>query len=151
MMALNLRAEAVLPCSLERAAAELDRLDGYPTWLGIVLAVESCEPDATDTGPAWWVDLGGRLGPVSRTKRVRMVRTAHTEREIRFERGEIDGRTHNRWVLEARLTPEAEERTQVEMRVHYSGDRRVPVLDRVLRQEVSRAGRRLVDRVAEVG
>ena len=150
-MAIDLRAEAVLPCSLERAAAELERLDCYPTWLGIVLAVEPCEPGATDAGPAWWVELGGRLGPVRRTKRVRMVRTAHTDRTIRFERAEIDGRTHNRWVLDATLTPETEARTHVEMTVRYSGDRRVPVLDRVLRQEVSRAGRRLVDRVAELG
>jgi hypothetical protein len=151
MMALNLRAEAVLPCSLQRAAVELESLDGYPTWLGIVLAVQPSEPAPTDPGPAWWVDLGGRLGPVRKTKRVRMVRTLRTEREVRFERGEIDGRTHNRWVLEARLTPEGAERTQVEMTVEYSGDRRVPVLDRVLRQEVGRAGRRLVARVAEVG
>ena len=150
-MALDLRAAAELPCPLEVARAELETLDGYPHWLGIVLAVEGAPPAPDDVGPAWWVELGGRIGVVRKTKRVRMVRTVEGPDRIRFERSELDGRAHNEWVLEAQLEPRGADRTDLEMAVHYGGDRRIPVLDAVLRAEVRKAGRRLVARVAAVG
>ena len=150
-MALDLRAAAELPCALAVARAELQILDGYPTWLGIVHRVAGADAHPDDPGPAWWVDLGGRVGVLRKTKRVRMVRTALVEEVIRFERLELDGRSHNSWVLEARLEPRGPRRTKLEMAVHYGGERRLPVLDAVLRAEVGRAGRRLAERVSGVG
>ena len=150
-MALNLRAAAELPCPLEVARAELETLDGYPHWLGIVMAVEEAPPGDGDGDPAWWVELGGRIGLVRKTKRVRMARTFLGPDRIRFERVELDGRHHNEWVLEARLEQKGPARTDLEMTVHYGGDRRIPVLDALLRSEVRKAGRRLVERVAAVG
>lgn len=150
-MALDLRAAADLPCGLAVARAELQILDGYPNWLGIVHRVVGADGHPDDPGPAWWVDLGGRIGIVRKTKRVRMVRSALLDELIRFERLEFDGRTHNSWVLEARLEPRGPGCTGLDMAVHYSGDRRLPVLDAVLRAEVGRAGRRLAERVSGVG
>lgn len=150
-MALDLRAAADLPCDLAVARTELETLDGYPTWLGIVHRVAGADAHPDDPGPAWWVDLGGRVGVLRKTKRVRMVRTALVEELIRFERLEFDGRTHNSWVLEAHLESRGPGRTGLDMAVHYGGDRRLPVLDAVLRAEVGRAGRRLAERVSGVG
>lgn len=150
-MALDLRAAADLHCALEVARAELETLDGYPTWLGIVHRVAGADAHPDDPGPAWWVDLGGRVGVLRKTKRVRMVRTALVEDLIRFERLEFDGRTHNSWMLEAHLASRGPRRTGLDMAVHYGGDRRLPVLDAVLRAEVGRAGRRLAERVSGVG
>ncbi|GAC1379900.1 MAG: hypothetical protein NVSMB4_08990 [Acidimicrobiales bacterium] len=126
-------------------------LDHYPSWLGIVFGVDAAPAHPDDPGPAWWVDLGGRVGMVRKTKRVRMVRSICVDGSIRFERREIDLRHHNEWVLDVRLTPTGPRATQLVMGVRYGGDRRVPVLDAVLRAEVRRAGRRLAARVVEVG
>jgi hypothetical protein len=150
-VALNLRAAAELPCPLEVARAELETLDGYPQWLGIVMAVEDAPPADPGGHPAWWVELGGRIGLVRKTKRVRMERTFLGPDRIRFERVELDGRQHNEWVLEAQLEAKGPDRTDLDMTVYYGGERRIPVLDAVLRAEVRRAGRRLVERVAAVG
>lgn len=150
-MALDLRAEADLPCSLAVAHAALEVLDHYPAWLGIVFAAEAAPGHPDDPGPAWWVELGGRVGLVHKTKRVRMVRSICEDGSIRFERRELDLRHHNEWVLDVGLSATGPSATRLEMAVRYSGDRRVPVLDAVLRAEVRRAGRRLAARVAEVG
>src|SRR5207237_670809 len=62
--------------------AELDR---YPAWLDIVRSV------VPDGEGAWVVDLRARLGPFSRSKRLRMERTQLvTDRHARFERNELD-------------------------------------------------------------
>ncbi|GAC1587495.1 MAG: hypothetical protein NVS3B21_02460 [Acidimicrobiales bacterium] len=150
-MALELRAGADLPCSLVVAQAELEVLDHYPAWLGIVFGVDAADGDPDDPGPAWWVELGGRVGVVHKTKRVRMVRATCEVGSIRFERCELDLRRHNEWVLGIALASTGPTGTRLEMAVRYGGDRRVPVLDAVLRAEVRRAGRRLAARVAEVG
>ncbi|HMQ28154.1 MAG TPA: hypothetical protein PKA98_19350, partial [Acidimicrobiales bacterium] len=67
-------------------------LDRYPDWLDIVARAEPAPAHDGDPGPAWLVDLRGRLGPLSRAKRLRMVRTRHEPpgRAV-FERRELDG------------------------------------------------------------
>lgn len=150
-MALDLSAAADLPCGIGRARAELETLDNYPRWLGIVWDATRADPSPDDRAPAWWVELGGRFGLIRRTKTVRMVRSVSSDTVIRFERRELDGRAHNDWILEVRLEPRGGDETGVEMAVHYGGDRRIPVVDAMLRAEVRRAGRRLVERVAAVG
>ena len=69
------------PARVWRAIADLAT---YPTWLGIVHRVES---DGEDAGrPAWRVELRGRIGPLARSKRLRMVRTAVEDgRSVRYE------------------------------------------------------------------
>lgn len=150
-MALDLSAAADLPCGIGRARAELETLDDYPRWLGIVRDATRADPSPDDRAPAWWVELGGRLGLIRRTKTVRMVRSVSNDTMIRFERRELDGRAHNDWILEVRLEPRGRDETGVAMAIHYGGDRRIPVVDAMLRAEVRRAGRRLVERVAAVG
>ena len=150
-MALDLALLPTFPATWRWRMRELETLDGYPTWLGIVHRVAGADAHPDDPGPAWWVDLGGRVGVLRKTKRVRMVRTALVEELIRFERLEFDGRSHNSWVLEAHLESRGPGRTGLDMAVRYGGDRRLPVLDAVLRAEVGRAGRKLAERVSGVG
>jgi uncharacterized protein YndB with AHSA1/START domain len=131
-----------LPAPPERVYAEVADLATYPHWLGIVHGV------AAD-GDGWLVDLGARLGPFLRTKRVRMT---PAERRppivVRFERAEADGREHSPWVLEATLRPDGAEATELAMHLHYGGSLWLPGLDLVLRREVDRAGGRLARRLA---
>ncbi|MSX75362.1 MAG: hypothetical protein F2744_06820, partial [Actinobacteria bacterium] len=66
----------------------------YPDWLEIVPRAQAVEPDPSDEGPAWSVDLRGQLGLLSRSKRLRMVRTqSDSPRIARFERRELDSRS----------------------------------------------------------
>ena len=85
------------PCPPSALFPWVDDLERYPEWLDIVPRAAHAEPHPEDIGPAWSVDLRGRLGPFARAKRLRMVRTVHEpDRHARFERMEHDGRQHGR-------------------------------------------------------
>ena len=75
-------------------------LENYPAWLRMVHRVE---PDGTEAGrPAWHVELRARVGPLTRSKRLRMVRTVfEPQRHVKFERVQDDDRDHAEWILEA--------------------------------------------------
>lgn len=139
---MEFTASARLPAAPDRVFGEVAELTTYPHWLGIVHRVE---PD----GDGGLVDLGARVGPFTRTKRVRMTTAERRPHElVRFERAELDGRPHSPWVLEARLGPDDGDGTLLTMRLHYGGTLWLPGLDLVLRQEVRRAGGRLAARLA---
>jgi len=122
--------------------AELDR---YPSWLDIV---PRAVPDREASSPSWQVDLRGRLGPLARRKRLRMVRTElDVPRRVRFERAELDGRQHAAWVLDASVAPTGEG-CRLTMALHYAGTLFAPVLERLLADEVDRSRRRLLDLLA---
>jgi hypothetical protein len=118
--------------------AVVSDLTTYPRWLDIVSRAEP-----TDDG-AWSVDLRGRLGPFARSKRLRMVRTAAEEpTHARFERDELDGRAHSAWVLDAAVAPLGDG-SRLTMRLHYGGNLWMPVLERLLRDEIERSRARLL-------
>ena len=136
------------PCPPEALFVWVDDLSRYPSWLGIV---ERAEPEAAaaDGEVAWTVDLRGKVGPLARSKRLRMVRTARTEptRAV-FERRETDGRHHSAWLLEADVT-EVDGGSSLSMRLHYGGALWGPVLERLLGDEVDRSRDRLRALVSE--
>lgn len=142
------------PCSPERLFASIDDLTVYPEWLTIVPRAEPepvGEPDATsaDDAPAWHVDLRGRLGPLARSKRLRMVRTAHeSPRHVRFERRELDGRSHSPWVLDAEVEA-TDDGSRLTMRLHYGGSFGGSLLERMLRDEIERSRPALLERVRD--
>lgn len=120
-------------------------LGGYAGWLDIVGRSVEADPDPGDPGPAWLVDLRGQLGPLRRSKRLRMVRTvAQPDERVRFERRELDGRSHSPWVLEGVLAAGGVG-TTLTMTLHYGGSLWVPMLDRLLRDEIERSRPRLAD------
>lgn len=138
---MDLSATAELTAPPERVLAEVADLQTYPHWLGIV-------HDARPEGEATWVvELGAKLGPFKRTKRVRMARTALDGATARFERRELDGREHSPWVLAATVQA-APAGSRLTMHLHYGGTAWLPGLDLVLAQEVRRAGSRLQSRLA---
>lgn len=136
------------PCSPQTLFPWLEDLGRYPQWLDIVPRAVAADPHADDVGPAWSVDLRGRLGPFARSKRLRMVRTAHeAPHHARFERVEHDGRQHSPWVLDAAVEggPEA---SRLTMRLHYGGRLWMATLDRLLTDEIERSRPRLLARVS---
>ncbi len=119
-------------------------LGTYPQWLDIVGRAVLDDSDPGDPGDAWSVDLRGQLGPLRRSKRLRMVRSrAEPDRLAVFERRELDDRDHSDWVLQARIEPSASG-SLLEMRLHYGGSMWMPLLDRLLADEIERSQPRLL-------
>lgn len=126
-------------------------LDSYDRWLDIVPRTEAAPAVDGDPGPAWYVTLRGRLGPLARSKRLRMVRTEHRRPEVAvFERRETDGREHAPWVLRATVTTDSahDDVAVLTMDLHYGGSLWVPLLDRLLSGEIESSRQRLRDLVS---
>lgn len=106
---------ATVDAAPEATMAALADLSTYPAWLTLVTAAE---PDGDG---AWLVTLRARLGPLARSKRLRMERTELTDGSVRFERAETDGRDHAEWVLTAQAAANADDNTDVSVHLHYGG------------------------------
>ncbi len=121
------------PVDVFEHVADLHR---YPDWLPLVhVAV----PVADGPTPAWEVEIRARVGPLARSKRLRMERTELVEHRLAvFERAELDGRQHARWALRAELEPVAGG-TRLTMHLAYDGSLwTAGVLERVLDDEIRR-------------
>lgn len=146
---MDLTATLEAPCTPAALFEWVEDLGRYPRWLDIVPRAEAVDPVPTDPGPAWRVDLRGRLGPFARAKRLRMVRTVHRAPDgsaggqARFERAEHDGREHSPWVLDA-LVGATDEGSRLQMSLHYGGRLWMPVLERLLTDEIERSRPRLL-------
>ncbi len=143
------------PCSAAELFVWVDDLSRYPRWLELVPRAEPTPAIDGDPGLAWTVDLRARLGPLARSKRLRMVRTDHQPPEgpggtetgrgaARFERLEHDGREHPDWILQAEVEGRSGGGSRLTMRLHYGGDLFGPVAERLLADAVARSRPRLL-------
>lgn len=136
-------------CPTDRLRTWVSDLDRYPAWLSIVPRAdrEAAPVDraaADDDGePAWAIELRAKLGPLARSKRLRMVRTLDEDLHVRFERWEIDGKDHSPWVLDARIEP-VEVGSRLTMMLHYGGNFGVGLLERLLTDEIESSKPRLL-------
>ena len=126
-------------------------LTTYPQWLELVHHAEAVDPspEAPDE-VAWSITLRARIGPLARSKRLRMVRTVHDGSRVRFERRELDDRDHSAWIMAAEVAP-AEEgpwRSQVTLELCYAGSLWSGLLDGVLQAAADDATDRLQAYVA---
>jgi hypothetical protein len=139
---MDLSATLDAPCSPFELFGWVEDLGRYPSWLTIVTKAEADGPDA------WRVDLRGRLGPLARSKRLRMERVSlEPEHLAVFRRVERDGRHHADWLLRATVDPTAGG-SRLVMDLHYGGALWGPVLERLLRDEIDASRARLLDLVS---
>ena len=127
----------VVPAPPSVVFAHVADLAAYPAWLGLVHAVESVAVSSS-ARPAWDVELRARVGPLARSKQLRMERTElEPDQLVVFERAEIDGRDHARWALRAELQSIAAVQTRLTMHLAYDGALWTGgVLERVLEEEI---------------
>ncbi len=140
---MDVHAALEADCDADTLFAFVDDLGRYPTWMDLVHRVE---PLSVDPRPAWQVELRARVGPLARSKRLRMERTVHdpVARRVVFERAEADGKRHSAWVLSAEVD-HLDGRSTLAMHLHYGGALWTGgVLERVLADQI-RSGR---DRLA---
>jgi hypothetical protein len=135
---VQLTATLDAPVTADRLFAHVATLDRYPAWLTIV-------PVATPTDDgAWLVQLRGRIGPLARSKGLRMVRTGFVADQLAvFERRELDGRSHAPWRLTAAVETIATG-SRLTMDLHYGGSLWGPVIERLLHDEIDRSRRQLL-------
>ncbi len=135
----------------------IDDLAQYPTWMELVHHVTAARSDtgsdssSDDAGlAAWDVELRAQIGPLARSKRLRMVRTVHdAPHRAVFERSEVDGRAHAPWVLDAQLTPHGDGGSELSMTLRYGGSLWTgALLQRVLDDHVERGAAALAAMVA---
>jgi hypothetical protein len=136
-----------LPCEPAELFGHVDDLDRYPSWMRLVHAAERV--DDPEGRLAWTVELRARVGPLARSKRLRMVRSEVVpDRLVVFERAELDGRAHSRWALRAELEPTARG-SVLTMHLSYGGSLWTGgLLDRVLEEEIRRGSASLIAVIA---
>jgi hypothetical protein len=138
---MDLTATLDAPCTPAELYPWVEDLGRYPEWHSIVTRA------VPDGDGAWTVDLRGRVGPLARSKRLRMVRAAaEPDRLAVFQRAERDGRSHADWTLRAEVEPTGDG-SRLTMNLHYGGSFWGPVLERLLRDEIDQSRARLLELV----
>ena len=143
---MDITASLEAPCAAEQLFQLVDDLSTYPQWNGLVHSAVREQGDAA----VWDVELRARLGPLARSKRLRMVRTVRDLENFRvvFERDQADGRNHSPWVLDASIV-ERDGVSTLTMRLHYGGALWTGgALERVLGEQITSGRERLLQLVA---
>jgi hypothetical protein len=143
---MDITATLEAPCTAAELFELVDDLSTYPQWNGLVhSAVVEPGDDA-----AWDVELRARLGPLARSKRLRMVRTVRDAQNhaVTFERDQADGRNHSPWVLAANVV-EHDGVSVLTMHLHYGGSLWTGgALEKVLADQITSGRQRLLQLVA---
>lgn len=138
---MDVRATLEAECEPHEVFAFVDDLGAYPQWVDLVHRAER-EPGVDDV---WQVELRARLGPLARSKRLRMRRVVHDPEGcvVEFHRDEVDGRQHSPWVMRAAV----EQRGSVsvlQVELHYGGALWTGgVLERALAEQITSGRERL--------
>ena len=139
-----------LPADPDDVMPWVESLAAYPSWTDLVHRV-TAEPTGTEA--AWTVELRTRIGPLARSKRLRMVRVATSEAgHVRFERSETDGKDHGRWELDARCRSTGapgKPQSHLTVTLSYDGANWAGgLVERALHDEVERSKGRLAELVS---
>ena len=142
------------PCTPAALFVLVADLSSYPQWLELVAEAEPdlASPAGLPVGlpaglPAWRVELRASIGPLTRSKRLRMVRSVHDEDHhlVVFQRSEVDGRRHADWTLRAQVH-EVIGGSRLEMVLRYSGALWTGgLLERALSEQIERGRQRLLE------
>ena len=98
-----------------------------------------------DGRPAWHVELRARLGPMARSKRLRMVRTVHDAPSAAvFERAELDGRKPLAVGAHGRGPGDGDDECELDVDLHYGGSLWTGgLLERALTDQIEQGRERL--------
>ena len=150
---MQIERDTLVHAPAERVFALVDDLSVYPTWMKLVHDVQ--EEPTTGDRRTWNVELQAQVGPLARSKRLRMTRVVHEpDRHVVFERDEIDGKRHSAWILTATLDPDMSVvgGTRLTMTLTYGGNLWTgAVLQRVLDDHIERGAAELCALVTEPG
>ncbi|MBI4936074.1 MAG: SRPBCC family protein [Actinobacteria bacterium] len=142
---MDVHATLEAPCRPDELFAFVDDLGRYPLWVDLVHRASPVDGATAE----WQVELRARIGPLARSKQLRMQRTVHDPDACVavFERHEVDGRRHSPWVLRAEARPDGEG-SRLHMHLHYGGGLWTGgVLERALADQITNGRERLLSLV----
>lgn len=145
---MDVHASLDADCDADRLFSFVDDLGKYPAWMDLTHRVDA---DDGSQPPAWQVELRARVGPLARSKRLRMERSVHdpATHTVVFERAERDGKRHSRWVLRAEVS-QSGGHSHLAMHLHYGGALWTGgVLERVLGDQITSGRDRLQQLVSQ--
>ena len=145
---MEIERRLLAPCGADELFAYVDDLGAIRRgWASSTRSPSRARPGED---AAWDVELRAQVGPLARSKRLRMVRTSRVApASVVFERSEVDGRKHAPWLLRADLAPEPDG-TELTMTLRYGGALWAgAVLERVLDDQVRRGSERLLELVSD--
>jgi ribosome-associated toxin RatA of RatAB toxin-antitoxin module len=137
---VEIRATLDSSCAAEVMRSWVNDLGRYPQWLSIVSWAEVVSADGE--AQAWAVELRAKVGPLARSKKLRMERVADTPDHVRFERRETDGRDHSSWVLDGEIEP-LDSGCRLTMLLHYGGAFGGGLVERLLRDAIESSKQKL--------
>jgi len=121
---MDVHASLEAPCEADVLFGLVDDLAFYPRWIDLVHRADPISDGEWDVvaDAVWMVELRARVGPLARSKRLRMKRTEHdvVARHVVFSRAEADSRRHSAWVLTADVTT-LPTGSALTMNLHYGG------------------------------
>ena len=144
---MDVHASLEAPCNADTLFGLVDDLAVYPRWIDLVHRADPLSMAEWDvvSDALWQVELRARIGPLARSKRLRMKRTEHdvVARHVVFTRSEADSRRHSAWVLTADVRP-SEAGSELTMHLHYGGGLWTGgVLERALADQITNGKERL--------
>ncbi len=144
---MDVHASLEAPCAADVLFGLVDDLAVYPHWVDLVHRADPLSTGEWDvvSDAVWQIELRARIGPLARSKRLRMKRTEHDliARHVVFTRSEADARRHGAWVLTADVKP-ADTGSTLTMHLHYGGGLWTGgVLERALADQITNGRARL--------
>ena len=146
---MDVYASLEAPCDADVLFSLVDDLAKYPYWIDLVHRADPVADatwDVVSDYPAWMVELRARVGPLARSKRLRMKRSEHDSiaRHAVFTRSEADSRRHSAWVLTADVS-QAASGSALNMHLQYGGGLWTGgILERALADQITNGRARLV-------
>jgi hypothetical protein len=145
---MDVNASLEAPCTADVLFGLVDDLSRYPYWIDLVHRADAVPDPQFDVvaEAVWLVELRARVGPLARSKRLRMKRTEHdtVARHVVFTRAEADSRRHSAWELTADVAPAAGG-SALSMHLHYGGGLWTGgIFERALADQITNGRARLV-------
>lgn len=130
---------ALVSATPEDTFTAVSDLATYPKWLDLVKEVR---PD----GQGHLVTLQARLGPIARSKQLRMTQTKKSQdgetKTVVFERQENHDRDVSDWKMTATVTPHAKG-SHLQIDLNYDGPYWTSVLETLLKSQTESAANNL--------
>lgn len=141
---MNVEASFDAPCTPELLFSIVEDLTNITPWLDLLGGADPSPVDPSDAGPAWDATFAIKLGPLTKTKDVRLVRIVHTPpTDVVYERHEfpIEGKDTSQiamWRLTLRVTP-TDTGSSLHVHVFYGGDALGDMAEGILTKELKKS------------
>lgn len=141
---MNVEASFEAPCTPELLFSIVEDLGNITPWLDLLGGAEPSPADPADTGPAWGATFAIKLGPLTKTKDVRLVRIVHSpQADVVYERHEVpvEGRDVAQiamWRLTMTVSP-TDAGSALHVHVFYGGDALGDMAEGILTKELNKS------------